>query len=56
MCKRCEEIDAKIAYYKQRLVSVDDRTAIALLTLVIADLESDKVGLHPEEVLAGFRA
>lgn len=49
MCKRCEGIDAKIAYYKQQLTSIDDKTAIALLTLVITDLESDKVALHPKD-------
>jgi hypothetical protein len=49
MCKQCEEIDAKIAYYRQQLVGVDDQTAIVLLNIVIADLESDKAALHPED-------
>lgn len=47
MCKRCEEIVVKIAYYRRLLAKVEDRTAISLLGLVVADLKSDKVGLHP---------
>ena len=49
MCERCKGIDAKIAYYKRQLTSIDDKTAIALFTLVVADLESDKVALHPKD-------
>jgi len=47
MCKRCEEIDVKIAYYRRLLARLEDRTAISLLSLLVEDLESDKVGLHP---------
>jgi hypothetical protein len=51
MCEQCERIDAEIAYYKQRLVDLYDKTAIALVKLAIENLESDKAGLHtpPQE-------
>ena len=49
MCKRCEDIDAKIARYRQTLSVVDDQTAITLLNLVIADLEAEKVELCRED-------
>jgi hypothetical protein len=31
------------------MAGVDDKTAIVLLDLAIADLEADKVGLHPKD-------
>jgi hypothetical protein len=46
MCEECRKIDVEIAYYRQRLIEVEDRTAIGLFTLVIEDLESNKVRLH----------
>ena len=49
MCEKCEKIDAKIAYFRRLLASVDDQTAIGLLNLLIADLEADKVKLHPKD-------
>jgi hypothetical protein len=49
MCNRCNEIDVQIAYFKQRLASLDDRTAIAVLNMLIADLETDKITLHPKD-------
>ena len=49
MCKKCENIDAKIASYKRLTAGFDDQTAIALLDLVIADLEAEKAKLHPED-------
>ena len=47
LCKRCEEIDVEIAYFRQRLASVDDLTAIGMLGLLIENLESEKADLHP---------
>lgn len=35
------------AYYRQRLASVDDPTAISMLSLLIENLESEKADLHP---------
>jgi hypothetical protein len=52
MCEKCEAIDAKTAYYRQLRAKVDDETAIALLDLVIGDLEADKARLHSEDKTA----
>jgi hypothetical protein len=49
MCEQCEKIDAKIAYYGQRLTGVEDRTAIGLFKLLIEDLEADKIRLHAKD-------
>lgn len=49
MCEKCEEIDAKIARYRQLLAGVDDPNAIALVDLVVTDLKSEKVKLHQED-------
>jgi hypothetical protein len=49
MCEKCNGIDAKIAHYRRILAGIDDPTAIALFNLLIEDLESDKVGLHPKD-------
>jgi hypothetical protein len=49
MCEKCNGIDAKISHYRQLLAGIDDQAAIALVKLVIEDLESHKVGLHPKD-------
>jgi hypothetical protein len=48
MCEKCVDIDAKITRFKKLLAEVDDQTAIALLTLAVAALDSEKTALHPE--------
>jgi hypothetical protein len=47
VCKRCEEIDASIARYQRVLADVKDEGVISLVKGFIADLESEKSGLHP---------
>ena len=47
MCQRCVEIDGKITRQRELLIGVDDPNAIALVDLIIADLESEKRALHP---------
>jgi hypothetical protein len=49
MCEKCENIDAKIASYRRLTAGLDDQTAIAMMDLAIADLEAEKVKLHPED-------
>jgi hypothetical protein len=48
MCKKCDDIDRKIAHYQYTLVEATDALAIELLSLVIEDFEADKKALHPE--------
>jgi hypothetical protein len=47
MCERCQEIEAKIARYRRLMNGVNDRTMIDHLVSFIADLDSEKSGLHP---------
>jgi hypothetical protein len=47
MCEKCQELDEKIARYRRMSDDVDDKNVVALLSGFIADLESEKVGLHP---------
>lgn len=48
MCEKCNELDARIAHLKELLVDLNDQAAVAILNLAIADLESEKTGLHPK--------
>jgi hypothetical protein len=47
LCEKCAEIDVKLARYRRLLADVNDQIAIVLIKLVLADLESDKIALHP---------
>jgi hypothetical protein len=49
MCDRCKAIDRDIANYRRIRASIDDETALALLSEVIEDLRAEKAALHPEE-------
>lgn len=49
MCQQCDEIDAEITRHRELLIGVDDPNAIALVNLIIADLESEKTKLHRED-------
>ena len=44
---RCEEIDASIARYRRVLADINDEAIISIVKGFIADLESEKDGLHP---------
>jgi hypothetical protein len=46
MCDQCQAINVTITYYRRQLAGVTDRTA-AQIKLLIEDLESAKVRLHP---------
>jgi hypothetical protein len=48
MCRRCEEIDAKIAHYKRLAQGINDKATIEHLLAFIVDLELEKSTLHPE--------
>jgi hypothetical protein len=46
MCDRCKAIDRDIANYRRIRASIDDETALALLSEVIEDLRAEKAALH----------
>jgi hypothetical protein len=49
MCEKCQQVDAMIGRYRRLLADVaDDQTAVALLSIVLTDLESEKTALHPK--------
>jgi hypothetical protein len=47
MCHRCVDIDAKIARYRRLANGINDRRMLESLTAFIADLEAEKIALHP---------
>ena len=49
MCDECEKLDKKIEHYETILVSIGDRATVERLTAMIADLQAQKVVLHPEQ-------
>jgi hypothetical protein len=48
MCNRCDEIDAKIARYRNIANGINDRPMIQRLVAFIADMHCEKIALHPE--------
>jgi hypothetical protein len=49
MCDKCKSLDRDIESSRRLQKIVDDPVAIALVAEAIADLEADKVALHPDE-------
>jgi hypothetical protein len=50
MCEKCTEIDKTIQRYRRILLAIDDRLAVDRTREMIADLEAQKVALHPEQM------
>ena len=48
MCDKCKEIDATVERYRRLRGSVDDQQMHKATERLIADLEAQKVALHPE--------
>jgi hypothetical protein len=48
MCDKCAVLDKKIDHYEQILISIGDRVTVERLHAMIADLQAQKVILHPE--------
>jgi hypothetical protein len=48
MCDKCAVLDKKIDHYEQILISIGDRVTVERLHAMIADLQAQKVVLHPE--------
>jgi hypothetical protein len=49
MCEKCEEIDKTIVRYQRILHSIGDQVTIDRTKELIADLETRKAALHPEQ-------
>jgi hypothetical protein len=49
MCEKCVEIDKTIERYRAIIVSIGDPITVDRARELIADLEAQKVGLHPEQ-------
>ncbi len=45
MCDKCVALDKKIDHYEKMFISIGDRERLKAL---IADLQAQKVALHPE--------
>jgi hypothetical protein len=48
MCDKCAELDKRIEHYEQMLISIGDRVTVERLYAMIADLQAQKVALHPK--------
>jgi len=49
MCEKCVEIDKTILRYRVILLSISDQVTVDRTKELIADLEAQKVALHPEQ-------
>jgi hypothetical protein len=49
MCDRCRELDRELKNFRRQQKIADDRFALFLIAEVIANLETEKASLHPEE-------
>ena len=48
MCEKCAEIDARMTRYRSLQGAVTDKTTLEGIDRLIADLESQKINLHPK--------
>jgi hypothetical protein len=49
MCERCNEIDAKIDHYRRLAELITDKPALDGIDQLIAEMETTKASLHPDE-------
>jgi hypothetical protein len=49
MCEKCVEIDKTIVRYQRILLTIGDQVTIDRTKEVIADLQTQKAALHPEQ-------
>lgn len=49
MCDKCAELDETLRRYRRISDSINDQLTIDRIKVVIADLEAQKVALHPEQ-------
>ena len=48
MCKKCTELDDKIAHYKRISTYITDQLTMDGIAGLIRKLEAEKAALHPE--------
>jgi hypothetical protein len=48
MCERCIEIDTKIERYSRMAKMINDKTALQAIDRLVADLQTQKLVLHPK--------
>jgi hypothetical protein len=49
MCDKCTELDGKIEQYRRIASSINDQLTIDRIKVLIAELEAQKVALHPQQ-------
>jgi hypothetical protein len=49
MCEKCEEIDKTIVRYQRIVLSIGDPVTVDRTKELIADLQAQKIALHPEK-------
>jgi hypothetical protein len=49
MCDRCEELDKKIAHYRQMIARVLDPLLTEGVGKLIEEMEAQKAAFHPEQ-------
>jgi hypothetical protein len=49
VCEKCEELDERIAHYRQLLKSISDKQLTSALIHSIAEMEQKKSDLHPNQ-------
>ncbi len=49
MCDKCKPIDDRIAHYRRLRTGINDRQTVDGIARLIADLELQKLALHPEQ-------
>jgi hypothetical protein len=49
MCDKCTELDGKIEQYRRIAFSINDQLTIDRIKALIAELEAQKVALHPQQ-------
>jgi hypothetical protein len=48
MCGICNQLDENIAHYKKIQAAMTDQLTIERIAALVAELEAQKVALHPE--------
>jgi hypothetical protein len=49
MCDACGRLDEKIAHYRKVMGAMTDHLTIERIAALVAELEAQKVALHPEQ-------
>ena len=49
MCEKCVELDKRIVRYRRLMQLVGDKITVDRANELIAELEAQKIALHPEQ-------